>query len=59
MIECADKVYLVADSTKIGRSAFATLGPLSLVDHVITDSNISSADRELFDKYKLKVIIAG
>ena len=59
MIECADKVYLVADSTKIGRSAFATLGPLSLVDHVITDSNISSADRELFDKYRLKVIIAG
>lgn len=58
MIDSADEVYLVADSTKIGRSAFAALGPLSLVDHVITDSNISSSDRELFAKYNLDVIVA-
>lgn len=59
MIDCADEVYLVADSSKIGKSSFATLGPLSLVDDVITDSKISDSDRELFQKYNVKVIVAA
>ncbi|MDR1525552.1 MAG: DeoR/GlpR family DNA-binding transcription regulator [Tannerella sp.] len=42
MIKSADKVYLVADSSKIGISAFANLGFISLVDAVITDANISN-----------------
>jgi DeoR/GlpR family transcriptional regulator of sugar metabolism len=41
MIKSADKVFLVADSSKIGLSAFASLGYISLVHTVITDSNIS------------------
>lgn len=41
MIKSADKVYLVADSSKIGVSAFANLGFISLVDGLITDKNIS------------------
>ncbi|MDR2450098.1 MAG: DeoR/GlpR family DNA-binding transcription regulator [Prevotellaceae bacterium] len=41
MIKSADKVYLVADSSKIGISAFANLGFISLVDAIITDANIS------------------
>lgn len=40
MIESADNVFLVADSTKIGVSAFASLGSISLVQTVITDNNI-------------------
>jgi DeoR/GlpR family transcriptional regulator of sugar metabolism len=41
MIKSADKVFLVADSSKIGISAFAKLGFISLVDSIITDSHIS------------------
>jgi DeoR/GlpR family transcriptional regulator of sugar metabolism len=37
MIEAADTTYLVADSTKIGKNAFASLGALSLIDYIITD----------------------
>lgn len=58
MIDCADDVYLVADSTKVGKSSFAALGPLSLADYVITDSKISDEESELFRKYNLKVIMA-
>lgn len=58
MIEAADKVYLVADSTKIGKSSFATLGSLAMLDYIITDSNISQEDCKLFNKYNLKYIIS-
>jgi DeoR/GlpR family transcriptional regulator of sugar metabolism len=41
MIKSSDEVYLVADSSKIGISAFANLGSISLVKTFITDSNIT------------------
>lgn len=41
MIKSADKVFLVADSSKIGISAFAKLGFISLADAIITDSHIT------------------
>ena len=44
MIEIADTVYLVADSHKIGVSAFATLGPITMVDTLITDKFITEED---------------
>lgn len=44
MIDISDKVYLVADSHKIKVSAFATLGPITLVDSLITDSFITEED---------------
>jgi len=58
MIDSSDKVYLVADSSKIGKSAFACLGSLSLVDDIITDSNISPQDEQLFRQYNIKCVIA-
>lgn len=58
MIESADQVYLVADSGKIGKSAFASLGALSLIDYLITDSKIKEEDIALFSKHAIKLIIA-
>lgn len=58
MIEVSDVVYLVADSSKIGTSSFASLGALSLVDHIITDSNITPEDEEVFKKYDVKYTVA-
>jgi DeoR/GlpR family transcriptional regulator of sugar metabolism len=58
MIESADEVYLVADSGKIGKSSFASLGALSLIDTLITDSKIREDDITLFTKHEIKLIIA-
>jgi len=58
MIESADQVYLVADSGKIGKSSFASLGALSLIDYLITDSKIKEEDIALFSRHTIKLIIA-
>ena len=58
MIKAASKVYLVADSTKIGRTSFSSLGPIDLIHGFITDDGISDADRAEFEKRGIEVIIA-
>jgi len=58
MIESANEVYLVADSTKIGKNAFASLGALSLINYLITDSKIKSEDIEWLKTYDVQFIIA-
>ena len=58
MIESADKVYLVADSTKIGKSSLASLGALSLIDYLITDVGIKEMDRKIFKENDIEFIIA-
>jgi DeoR/GlpR family transcriptional regulator of sugar metabolism len=58
MIEAADTTYLVADSTKIGKSSFASLGALSLIDYVITDSEIENKHKKLFQDNDIELIIA-
>ncbi|WP_338358068.1 DeoR/GlpR family DNA-binding transcription regulator [Yeosuana marina] len=58
MIEAADITYLVADSTKIGKSALASLGALSLIDFIITDSGIEEKDKKVFKNHEIEVILA-
>jgi DeoR/GlpR family transcriptional regulator of sugar metabolism len=58
MIEAADTTYLVADSTKIGKSAFASLGALSLIDYIITDIGIEEKHKEIFRNNEIELIIA-
>jgi len=58
MIESADKTYLVADSTKIGKNAFASLGALSLIDFIITDPYINPNHLQLFRDNEIELIIA-
>ncbi len=57
MIEAADKVYLVADSTKVGKSSLASLGALSLIHYLITDSEITEKDKEIFKEHEIDFII--
>lgn len=59
MIASASKVYLLADSTKIGRTSFSSLGPVDVIQALITDDGISSADRSEFERRGIEVIIAG
>ena len=56
MIRASDKVYLVADSSKIGITSFASLGRLSLIDTIITDSKISPAQIEAIRELKVDLL---
>jgi len=58
MIDVADIVYLVADSTKIKKAAFASLGALSLINYIITDPEISDENMRLFKEHAIHLIIA-
>ena len=58
MIDAAETTYLVADSTKIGKSAFASLGALSLIDYIITDAGIEEKHKKLFRDHEIELIIA-
>ncbi|MDM8174455.1 MULTISPECIES: DeoR/GlpR family DNA-binding transcription regulator [Olivibacter] len=58
MIDAAEITYLVADSTKIGKSSFASLGALSLVDYVITDSDINERDKNVFEENDIEILLA-
>lgn len=56
MIRAAGKVYLVADSSKIGNSSFASLGQLSLVDAFITDSKITEKQLKVLREMNVVVL---
>lgn len=59
MIDAAETTYLVADSTKIGKSSFASLGALSLISYVITDPDISERDKRIFEDNEIELILAS
>jgi len=59
MIRAARTVYLLADSTKIGKTSFAALGGLSDVDVLITDAGIEPEPVQVFEGLGIEVIVAG
>ena len=58
MIDAADKVILVADSSKIGRRSFSALGGIGLVHLLITDDAIKAEDRAAIEAAGVEVLIA-
>ena len=58
MIDASDVTYLVADSTKIGKNAFASLGALSLIDYIITDASIDEERAKILRDHEIEFIIA-
>jgi DeoR/GlpR family transcriptional regulator of sugar metabolism len=59
MIRSASHVYLVADSSKIGRVSFSSLGKLELVHTLITDDGLAGEDRSKLEAHGIKVMIAS
>ncbi len=59
MIEAAETTYLVADSTKMGKTAFASMGALSLVDYIIIDDGIDEKHKQVFKDHEIELIIAN
>ena len=56
MVNCADTVYAVADSTKIGKTVFARVCDFSDIDVLITDK-IADRQKEEFSQRGVKVIV--
>lgn len=58
MIEAASRVYLVADSTKIGRVSLTRLVGMDKVHTLITDDGIRDEDRQALIDRGVEVIVA-
>ncbi|MEG3151057.1 DeoR/GlpR family DNA-binding transcription regulator [Sphingomonas sp. ZT3P38] len=58
MIETASRVYLLADSSKIGKTSFSSLGGIENIHVLITDSGIRDEDHRAFVAAGIEVLIA-
>jgi DeoR/GlpR family transcriptional regulator of sugar metabolism len=58
MISAAERVCLVADSSKIGARSFSALGGLELVHILVTDSGIRDEDRKAIEAAGVEIIVA-
>ncbi|MDA1044120.1 MAG: DeoR/GlpR family DNA-binding transcription regulator [Verrucomicrobia bacterium] len=52
----ATQVLLLADSTKVGKVAFAHAGDISEIDVLITDTGLDAATRESIEHYHVDVV---
>ncbi|BBX19325.1 D-beta-D-heptose 1-phosphate adenosyltransferase [Mycolicibacterium duvalii] len=59
MVAAANYVVVAADSSKVGREDFVSFAPISSVDTLITDPEISTADRAELTEHGVEVICAG
>ncbi len=59
MVACANYVVVAADSTKVGREDFVSFAPISSVDTLITDAEITDADRRDLTDHGVEVISTG
>ncbi|TVR61529.1 MAG: DeoR/GlpR transcriptional regulator [Spirochaetaceae bacterium] len=58
MVEAAGTIYIVADSTKFGNTAFASLGSISCAKYLITDSGIKNETVARLGDLGVEVLIA-
>ena len=58
MVRCANYVVVVADSSKIGHEDFVSFAPIDAVDTLITDTEISDADRKALIAHGVEVVLA-
>lgn len=57
MIEAAEEVIVVSDSSKLGHSALAQLCPLETVDRLITDAGITDEWREIAEAAEVALTV--
>ena len=49
---------MVADSSKVGREDFVSFAPIDRVDVLITDAEITDADRGRLTEQRVEVVVA-
>ncbi|MBN1344966.1 MAG: DeoR/GlpR transcriptional regulator [Phycisphaerae bacterium] len=58
MMECADEVVLVVDSSKFGRAALARICELDVMDHVICDDKLGAEWQDRLRSAGVELLIA-
>lgn len=58
MVNAANYVVVVADSSKIGHEDFVSFAPIDNVDVIITDAEVSDADRKALTEHGVEVVVA-
>jgi DeoR/GlpR family transcriptional regulator of sugar metabolism len=58
LIQNANQRIVVADSTKIGQTTFTTVAPLSIIDTLVTDSDIAPERLKSLQEMDIEVLIA-
>ena len=59
MIQAADEVMVVADSSKFGHSSLAHLGPLEAIDLLVVDNEVQDEWQEKLQDAGVKVVVAA
>ncbi len=59
MVNCANYVVVVADSSKIGQEELVSFAPIDRVDALVTDTEISDGDRAELTAAGVEVVLAG
>lgn len=58
MVRCANYVVVLADSSKVGREEFISFAPLANIDALVTDTEITSAQRRDLAGHNMEVVVA-
>jgi DeoR family fructose operon transcriptional repressor len=58
MVRSANYVVVAADSSKVGREDLISFAPISSIDTLITDSEISAAERDQLSERGVEVVVA-
>jgi DeoR family fructose operon transcriptional repressor len=58
MVECANFVVVLADSSKIGHEDLVSFAPINSVDVLVTDSEITADDYARLTEHGLDVVVA-
>lgn len=59
MVRSANYVVVASDSSKIGREELVSFAPLSSVDALVTDTEITDADRTELAGLGIEIVLAG
>lgn len=59
MMECAQTIVIMADSTKFGQRGVGRICSLDEIQYIITDNGISKETYHKFEETGVKIIIAG
>ena len=58
MLDAADEVILVTDSSKFGHSELVPLCPLDRVDKLVVDNGLSDEWRRIVEKNGIELVVA-
>jgi len=59
MIDAADEVYLLCDSTKVEKDSLYKLAPISAIDYLVTDRRISEDIVKMYQENGVSILVAG